>query len=131
MPLDHSSRNRLEHLPGLSSSDFRQRYGVCLSTFEAMVVAYREAQGRKKKPGRPPALNLEAQILLTLEFWRAYPTLFHHSFEWGVHESTVLRTVERVKQALLRSGRFVLPDQQTWREHPSLELVIVADAAAD
>jgi len=77
-----------------------------------MIVTYQAAQTKKKKSGRPPALTLEEQILFTLEFWREYPSMFHHGFEWGIHETTALRTVERVENALIASKLFSLPSNE-------------------
>ena len=90
-----------------------------------MITAYQAAQAKKKKSGRPPALTLEEQILFTLEFWREYPSMFHHGFDWGIHETTGLRTVERVENALIASGLFSLPSKRALREDVDLEVVIV------
>ena len=51
--------------------------------------------------------------------------MFHHGFEWGVHETTAIRTVWRVEDALIASGLFSLPSKRALREDVSLEVVIV------
>ena len=109
----------------MKPSDFKRHYGVHWQTFTTMIEAYQAAQTKKKKSGRPAALMLEEQILFTLEFWREYPTMFHHGFEWGVHETTAIRTVRRVEDALIASGLFSLPSKRALREDVSLEVVIV------
>lgn len=109
----------------MKPSDFKRHYGVHWQTFTTMINAYQAAQAKKKKSGRPAALTLEEQILFTLEFWREYPTMFHHGFEWGIHETTAIRTVKRVEDALIVSGLFSLPSKRALREEVSLEVVIV------
>jgi Helix-turn-helix of DDE superfamily endonuclease len=94
----------------MKPSDFHRQ------TFDAMLVAYQYAQTKKKKRGPPAALSLEEQVLFTLEFWRAYPTLFHHSFQWNIHEATGLRSIERVESALIASGWFTLPSKRALRD---------------
>ena len=51
--------------------------------------------------------------------------MFHHGFEWGVHETTAIRTVRRVEDALVASGLFRLPSKRAMRENVDLEVVIV------
>ena len=112
----------------MKPSDFKRHYGVHWQTFTSMITAYQAAQTKKKKSGRPPALTLEEQILFTLEFWREYPSMFHHGFDWGIHETTALRTVERVENALIASGLFSLPSKRALREEVDLEVVVVGVA---
>lgn len=109
----------------MKPSDFRRHYGVHWQTFTTMIDAYQAAQTKKQKSGRPAALTLEEQILFTLEFWREYPTMFHHGFEWKIHETTAIRTVRRVEDALIASGLFSLPSKRALREDVSLEVVLV------
>ncbi|WP_245557582.1 IS5 family transposase [Deinococcus peraridilitoris] len=88
---------------------FKRRTGVYPETFEAMRDVLDQREQAKTKAGRPAALTPDEQLLLTLEFWREYRTQAHLGDDWGVHETTVLRTVERVEAALLASGQFSLP----------------------
>ena len=43
-------------------------------TFAEMEAVLIEREGRKKKSGRPAALSVTEQLLMTLEFWREYRT---------------------------------------------------------
>jgi len=126
----------------LNRMQFRRRSGVDPGTFAEMEAVLHDREASKRKPGRPPALPVGAQLLLTLKFWREYRTFFHigQAFlvrtaprrcrssgaappltrlitpslhrrvatlaRWGMHETTVLRTVVRVEDALLQGGRF-------------------------
>jgi hypothetical protein len=49
------------------------------------LVSHRLIKQRRKS-GRPPKLTVEDQVLLTLEYWREYRTLFHLATSWGLHE---------------------------------------------
>ena len=109
----------------MKPSDFKRHYGVHWQTFTTMIAAYQAAQAKKKKSGRPAALTLEEQILFALEFWREYPSMFHHGFEWDIHETTAIRTVRRVEDALIASGLFSLPSKRALREDVDLEVVVV------
>ncbi|WP_407543220.1 transposase family protein (plasmid) [Deinococcus radiomollis] len=71
-----------------------------------MEAVLREREASKRKSGRPPATPEGGQLLLTLEFWREYRTSFHLGQDWDIHETTVGRTVGRVEEALLKTGRF-------------------------
>ncbi|MBF6595061.1 MAG: transposase family protein [Thermaceae bacterium] len=66
----------------------------------------------KKKAGRAPSLDLDDQLVLTLSFWREYRTHQHLALDWEVDESTVRRSIERVENALIQSGKFSLPGRK-------------------
>ena len=51
--------------------------------------------------------------------------MFHHGFEWGIHETTAIRTVQRVEDALIASRLFSLPSKRALREDVSLEVIVV------
>jgi hypothetical protein len=81
-----------------------------------MLSVVQECERNKKKAGRTPALTIEEQVLCTLEFWREYPTYFHHGLDWGDHETTAQRIVERVEDTLIKSDRFALPGKRKFIE---------------
>ncbi len=68
-------------------------------------------------------------MLLTLEFWREYRTFFHLGQAWGMHETTVLRTVIRVENALLQSGHFSLPGKKSVRDAGTVLTAVVVDVS--
>jgi len=112
---------KLKELP---SEAFRRYSGVKPETFRAMLEVLEQAEGRKKKVGRPSKLALEEQLLLTLTYWREYRTQFHIALSYGVHETTVMRIVNKVEDALVASGRFSLPKKQALGA-PEHEWVVV------
>lgn len=65
-----------------------------------------------KKHGRPAKLSISEQILMTLEYYREYPSYFSLSKRWGVSESTVCRTVEKTEKILINHPDFHLPGKK-------------------
>lgn len=108
----------------LANGAFRRTLGVKPETYQEMreVLVRREQQKRKK--GREPALDLDDQLVLTLSFWREYRTHHHLSLDWEVNESTVGRTIERVENALISSGKFSLPGKKALRDEVQYEAVV-------
>ena len=116
--------SRYEALRHLDVASFRRLTGVTPELFLKMCAVLRNRESGKRKSGRPAALCLEDQVLLTLEFWREYRTLFHLGMAWSMHESTVQRTVNRVESALIDSGQFSVPSRQSLT-HTAYTAVIV------
>ena len=87
-----------------------------------MVQVVRDAKQGSR--GSYSKLTIPDQILLTLEYWREYRTLFHIAKNWGVHESTAQRTAKRIKDMLIKSRKFSLPSQREMTKS-NTEIVIV------
>lgn len=111
-------------LKELSPEQFRRYSGVKPETFEAMLEVLEQAEGRKKKTGRPSKLSLSEQLLLTLMYWREYRSQFHIALSYGVHETTATRIIGKVEDALIASGRFKLTTKQALQT-PEHEWVVV------
>ena len=118
-------RSQTKRSVELADAAFKRKLGVKRATFEAMLEVLRTRERHKKKRGRTPALCSEDQVVLALSFWREYRTHFHLAEDWGVDESTVRRTIERVEDALIKSGKFSLPGRKVLRDEHDLEVVIV------
>lgn len=66
---------------------------------------------------------------MTLQYWREYRTFFHLARSWGLHESSVWRTIRRVEDVLTTSQAFTLPGQKKL-QMPDHEIeFIVVDVA--
>jgi hypothetical protein len=102
-----------EQIKDLRPALFKRYCGVKPATFQKMVavVADHLAESRTKT-GRPPKLRVEDQVLMTLEYWREYRTFFHLAKSWGLHESSVWRTIRRVEDVLTKSKAFTLPGKK-------------------
>lgn len=116
-----------EQAKELLDSDFKRLFGVHLSTFEAMVGVIEQRGQTKKKAGRTSKLSVPDQVLITLQYWREYRTYFHIAQDWGVAESTICRTVQRVETSLIRSGKFRLPGKKLLLTNPDPPKTIVVD----
>jgi hypothetical protein len=102
-----------EQIKDLRPALFKRYCGVKPETFHKMVtvVSLHLAETRIKT-GRPPKLSVEAQVLMTLEYWREYRTFFHLAKSWDLHEASVWRTICRVEDILTRSRAFTLPGKK-------------------
>lgn len=121
--------DRLERTLQLNRKQFRRRTGIYPETFAEMEAVLAEREAQKKKAGRPAALSVAEQLLMTLEFWREYRTFAHLGDDWGVHETTVHRTVERVEAALAASEQFQLPKKRVFQEAQIVYSIIAVDAS--
>jgi hypothetical protein len=102
-------------LQSLKPADFKRRVGVLRATFHKMVREVRRNEKRNKKHPkrrRPPKISLEDQVLLTLMYWREYRTMFHIATDYGLSESTVCRTINKVEDILSKSKAFKLPGKK-------------------
>lgn len=113
----------------MNRRQFRRRAGVYPETFAEMEAVLRQRKEQKKKPGRPAALSIAEHLLPTLEFWREYRTSAHLGDDWGVHETTVRCTVERVEAALIASKQFRLPEEKTLQNPGTVYSIIAVDAS--
>lgn len=96
----------------LNSQKFKRRFGVQRPTFNRMVYGLKATIPKQPRPGRPPKLSIENQILVALEYWREYRTYFHIATDHGVSESTVCRIVHHVETRLMATGLFRIPGKK-------------------
>jgi hypothetical protein len=101
-----------QQVKSLKPAAFRWLCGVKPALFEQMIEVLRQHHAAKRKPGRPAKLSLEDRLLLALQYWREYRTLFHLAASWGVHEATACRAIRQVEDALIKSGASRLPGRE-------------------
>jgi Helix-turn-helix of DDE superfamily endonuclease len=118
-----------EQLKALTPGNFKRACGVYPQTFEQMLQVLRDHEQRKVKPGRPSTLALEDQLLMALQYWREYRTYFHLGLSWGLDESVVCRTVQKIENLLLKSKAFHIPGKKKLRAGGTPFDVIVVDVA--
>ena len=115
-----------EKMKKLSSANFKRYCGVDRETFDKMCAVVRQKSvAQRLAEGRPPKLETEDQVLLTLEYWREYRTMFHLAAGWGISESSVSRIITRVEDILSVSKEFVLPGTRRADLSPEIEVVVV------
>lgn len=113
-------------LNNLSAADFKRYCGVEKDTFDKMCELVREkSRSRFLREGRKPKLFVEDQVLLTLEYWREYRTMFHLGVSWEISESSVSRVIRRVEDILSKSDEFTLPGKREPELSAEFEVVVV------
>jgi Helix-turn-helix of DDE superfamily endonuclease len=117
---------RYETIQHLKESDFKRLTGVQRATFEKMLAVVEKGLCDF---GRPAKLSRADQLLLTLMYWREYRTEFHIAQSYGVSESTVCRTIQKVENVLVRSGKFRLPGKKALQPSDTLIEIILVDVS--
>jgi len=93
---------KYEKLKNLRNKDFKRLTGVNFSTFKEMVFLVKEHISTTKKTGRINKLIIEDQVLMTLNYYREYRTYFHLGQDYGLHESNVYGTIEKIESILVK-----------------------------
>ena len=117
---------RYETIEHLKDTDFKRLTGVQRETFELMLKVV-----EKSLPnfGRPTKLSRADQLLLTLMYWREYRTEFHIAQSYGISEATVCRTIQKVENALVCSGKFRLPGKKVLQASNTVFEVVLVDVS--
>lgn len=115
---------RYEKAKNLKDGEFKRLCGVRKETFSEMCKEVQAVENQKTS-GRNSTLSVEDQVLLTLNFWREYRTMFHLGQDWGLHESNVSRLVRKIEDILIKCGKFSLPSKRRLLEEDSLTYTIV------
>jgi len=117
---------RYEEIKDWKDTDFKRLTGVKPETFEKMLVVLdRELPSF----GCPPKLSRADQLLMTLMYWREYRTQFHIAGSYGISEATVCRTINKVEEALVRSGEFRLPGKKVLQPSDTIIEVVLVDVS--
>src|SRR5512141_1258035 len=115
-----------ETIEHLKDSDFKRLTGVQRETFDQMLAVIEEGI---RDFGRPPKLSRADQLLMTLMYWREYRTEFHIAQSYGLDESTVSRTIQKIEDVLVRSGKFRLPGKKALQTSDTVFEVVLVDAS--
>jgi hypothetical protein len=116
---------RYEEIKNRSDKDFKRLTGVEHHTFKQMAAVL---ETEMPNFGRPPKLSRADQLLMTLMYWREYRTQFHIGQAYGVSESAVCRTIQKVEDALINSGQFRLPGKKALQPSDTVIEIVVVDA---
>jgi hypothetical protein len=117
---------RYETIKHLKDSDFKRLTGVQRETFDQMLKVIEKGL---RDFGRPTKLSRADQLLMTLMYWREYRTEFHIAQSYDVSEATVCRTIQKVENALVRSGKFRLPGKKTLQASDTVFEVVLVDVS--
>jgi hypothetical protein len=113
----------IEHLKG---TDFKRLTGVQRETFDLMLEVVEQGICGF---GRPTKLSRADQLLMTLMYWREYRTEFHIAQSYAVSESTVCRTIQKVEDVLVGSGKFTLPGKKALLPSDTIFEVVLLDTS--
>jgi len=117
---------RYETIEQLKDTDFKRLTGVQRETFGLMLQVVEKGL---REFGRPTKLSRADQLLMTLMYWREYRTEFHIAQSYGISEATVCRTIQKVENALVRSGKFRLPGKKTLQASDTVFEVLLVDVS--
>ena len=117
---------RYETIEQLKDTDFKRLTGVQRKTFDLMLKVVEKGL---RDFGRPTKLSRADQLLMTLMYWREYRTEFHIAQSYGVSEATVCRTIQKVENALVRSGKFRLPGKKVLQASDTVFEVVLVDVS--
>ena len=117
---------RYEEIKNWKAMDFKRLTGVQHEIFKKMLaVLERELPSF----GRPSKLSRADQLLMTLMYWREYRTQFHIAGSYGISEATVCRTINKIEDALVRSGEFRLPGKKVLQPSDTIIEVVLVDVS--
>lgn len=116
---------RYETLQCFSEEDFKRSTGVQRSTFDTMRQAVEQGL---RNFGRPTKLSRADQLLLTLMYWREYRTEFHIGLTYGLSESAVCRTIQKIENTLIKSEQFHLPNKKDIQSGSMEFEIVIVDA---
>jgi len=115
-----------ETIEHLRNTDFKRLTGVQRETFDQMLKVVEKGL---RDFGRPTKLSRADQLLLTLMYWREYRTEFYIAQSYGISEATVCRTIQKVENALVRSGKFRLPGKKVLQSSDTIFEVVLVDVS--
>ena len=117
---------RYETIEHLKDTEFKRLTGVLRETFDQMLKVVEKGL---RDFGRPTKLSRADQLLMSLMYWREYRTEFHIAQSYGVSEATVCRTIQKVENALVRSGKFRLPGKKVLQPSDTVFEVVLVDVS--
>ena len=117
---------RYETIKHLKDTDFKRLTGVQRETFELMLKVVEQGL---RDFGRPTKLSRADQLLMTLMYWREYRMEFHIAQSYGISEATVCRTIQKVENALVCSGKFRLPGKKAPQASDTIFEVVLVDVS--
>ena len=117
---------RYEEIKEWKETDFKRLSGVKPEIFKKMLDVLDQ---ELPKFGRPPKLSRADQLLMTLMYWREYRTQFHIAGSYGISEATVCRTINKIEDALVRSGEFRLPGKKVLQPNDTIIEVVLVDVS--
>ena len=110
----------------MNTSKFKRCTGLSKYVFDFMSILVKDyAKKYKGKVGRPSKLIVEDQILMLLEYYRAYRTFFHLGLSYGLDESNAHRTIIKIENILIKSGYFRLEGEKVLASNQKIKQILI------
>ena len=85
----------------LDDIKFKESVGIPRILFELIIPALtKKINDLHKKGGRKPELCVEDLLLMTLKYYRDYPTFFSLGLSFGINKSNAFRWVNKIENML-------------------------------
>jgi len=95
------------NLSAIKDEEFLRLTGIKRNTFNKIVAILKEAELKKfYRGGRKNKLSIEDHLLMTLEYWREYPTYFHIGQSFGISETNCIRNTQWIENTLIKHPDF-------------------------
>lgn len=99
-----------EKIKKLNEAKFYRHTGVHTKEFNKYLEYLKEFKKKKAHlGGAPNKLLMEDMLIMTLKYWKEYPTFSQMSITYNISESSCFRNVNWVENALLENPDFKLP----------------------
>ena len=110
----------MKNIRKLNDTTFKRLLGVKKETYNLMIAEYKDYRKKQKESfkigGLKPKLSDELRVQLMLGYYREYRTLEHIGFDYGVSETTALRTVREVEEVLIKSNKFTIKGKKAFNK---------------
>lgn len=118
-----------EHIKSLKPAEFRRLTGVKFETFNKMVEILDIAEQKlHQNRGRKAKLCLQDRLLMTLEYWREYRTIFSLAQSYQIAESSANKAIHWVEDVLSKAPEFKLMGKKSLQNSDMEFEVFVVDA---
>jgi len=120
------AESKYQKATALKNEAFKLLTGVSRQTAAEMLSVLETGYlAKHKRRGRHAKLPVEDMLMLTLEYWRQYPTMFELGFEFGLSKSTVHDIIVWVEDTLIKSGLFSIPGKKALLNNDTIKIVLV------
>ena len=119
--------NNEERIAALAENDYQEIFGIQKETFDKNMEILEEEYAKKhENGGRPPALTVLDQLMITLSYLREYRAMKHIAFDYGVGKTQICNAIHWVEDTLVKSGKFSLPSKRIFeRYNDEIETIVV------
>ena len=104
--MENVKNMKYEKAERFSDKKFKRLVGIPRELFEIFVEVLKIALELKhKRGGKKPKLSIEDILLMTLTYYRDYPTFFSLGFQYGIDEANAYRWVKWVEEIIFQNIR--------------------------